>query len=646
MFTFHPNNSTKDLAFFDIRLKTGGHKNTLLVKGNEFEVDRIPLEGHVKILTQEDLHVKSVKLLLTCEYQVDYYDRTPTGHMAGQVIERNCALKVMWPNLLTTPNGLIVFGNYGDKLVKMHKAESFARKLRDNLVSDLKSLASLNSSLVNLSADAFSLLAPNRPGYLRTHSLSSLVKNQEKSLFAIPKSGVDGTPYPLRGPNDNHSFLLPEGNYSMPFSVVLPTNVPESIEGLSNVKVLYKLECHIERGRFERSFYKGKHFRIVRTLHPGNLNLVDSIEFNNTWPGKVEFRVSVPKKGLAMGTSVPIELVMVPLAKGLSFKSMSAEIVQHHHMVGLTGKSPEFEKVTGKQKLKCDTSRCDEDHWVVKGVYHLPSSLKEVTQSCLLKNGMVDVKHRIRVSIHIKNADGHVSELRANLPVNIFMSPHHGRITTRHLELDARGNFTTEPSPEREDVIFHRYENENTDSTEESSEAEYDAERETDGAPPLYQAHMLDTLFDYTSPKSPMEQLRSHGVPALNSYFDLPKSKSGATSPPIDLNVLLRVPSYEHAMDDDSDDGDEPAPLYPLDLDSGVSSPSRSSPSPSPSPSPFPGFVECPGAGFGDRRLSMTDLVLNKDRLSPQKHAIRLNFLRKGNTRQSPRGKKSGSVGN
>ncbi|SGZ56518.1 CIC11C00000005271 [Sungouiella intermedia] len=628
MFTFHPNNSTKDLAFFDIRLKTGGHKNTVLVKGNEFEVDRIPIDGHVKILTQEDLHVKNVKLLLVCEYHMDYYDRTPSGHIGGQVFEKDCALKVIWPNLLTSADGEIVFGNYGENLIKLHKLDHYIKKLlRDNLSSDLRSLGSPNASLTNLSSDSNSrLLLPKRPGYLRTNSLSALSKNQEKSLFTIPKSGVDGTPFPLMGPSDHHSFLLPEGNYSMPFSVNLPTNVPESIEGLTNVKVLYKLECIIERGRFERSFHTGKHFRIVRTLHPRNLNLVDSIEFNNTWPGKVEFKVSIPKKGLAMGTSVPIELVMVPLAKGLSFKSMTAEIVQHHHMVGITGRSPEFEKVGGRERLKCDTSECDEDHWVVKGMYHLPSSLNQITQTCTLKNDMVDVKHRIRVSIHIKNADGHVSELRANLPVHIFMSPYHGRITTRHLEVDSRGNFTSEQAPDREDVIFHHsYDNDFTESPEDSSsEAEYDADRETDGAPPLYQLHKQDTLYDYTSPQTPLEQLRSHGI-AVESYFDLPQAGSGASTPPLDLNVLLRVPSYEHAVEDDSDDdGEELAPLYPLGSDSGVSSPL------SLSPSPYP--------GLGDRSASMTNLLFHKDRHSSQKHASRLMFLRKEHARASLRG--------
>lgn len=605
MFSLH-HGSTKDLAFFDIRLKTGGHKNTVLVKGNEFEVERVPIEGHVKILTQEDMHVKRVKLTLLAEFVVDYYDRTSSGHMAGQVYERDYALKVVWPNLLTSPNGEIVFGNYGDNLVKIHKIDSYIRKLlRDNSTSDLLSLGSGAESPGRV----------KRPGYHRTSSQPSLLKLEE-SLFTIPRSGVDGTPYPLKGTSNLHSFLLPEGNYSMPFSVQLPANVPESIEGLSNGKLLYKLECSIERGRFEKSFHKGKHFRVVRTLHPRSMNLVDSIEFQNTWAGKVEFNVSLPRKGLAMGTSVPIKLIIVPLTKGLSFKSMSAEVVQHHHLVGVTGQSPEFEKVTGKQKLDCNTAECDEDHWIIKGTYHLPSSLQDITQTCTLKNDMVNVKHRVRVTVHIKNADGHVSELRANLPVYIFMSPHHGMITTRHLEVDSRGMFTSEDSPNREDVVFHRYENETPDETpHESSDEEYDAERETDGAPPLYQQHVYDTLYDQTSAKTPLEQLRIHGIKAVDSYFDLPAPGSGASTPPIDLSTLLKVPSYDQAVDDDSDDdGEELAPMYPS---------SSGSKATSPSPSPFP------LGKLGDRSASMTNLVLNKERYSGQKHAKRLLFLRK-----------------
>lgn len=592
----HLSSNTKDLAFFDVRLRTGGFHNTVLVKGNENEVDYITIEGHVKLLTQEDLHVKRVRLQLVGEFVCDYYDRNPYGHMVGQVYERDCAVKVVWPNLLTTPKGDIVFGNYGDKLMKVSKADHL-RKLR-------------NSSSLNL---AESFATPVRPDYVRTASQPSLARQHEESLFTIPRSGIDGTPYPLRTPSDNHSFLLPQGNYSLPFLVRLPSDVPESVEGLANSKMLYKLECTVERGRFDRSFHTGKHIRIVRTLHPRSMNLVDLIDFGNTWPGKVEFNVSIPKKGLAMGTSVPIKLIAVPLVKGLKFKSIHAEIVQHHHLCGLGGNSPEFENLVGRQKLSCDTSCSDEDHWVVQAVYKVPSTLQELSQSCTLKNDMVNVKHRLRVTIHIGNADGHVSEVRANLPVHVFMSPHHGKITAPHWVVD-KGNFE---KTGQEDTIFH-CESRNETPNDSGDEADYDDERETDAAPPVYQNHSNDMIYDQTSPRTPMEQLRIHGIRvALDSYFNFPSDGPGTRTPPVDLNTLLKVPSYEQAIDDDSDDdGDEPAPLYASSTanESAVSSLSSS-------PAPFSGLLE--------RSASMSNLVLNKERSSGN----RVFFLRRENDR-------------
>ena len=560
MVYFHQ--TAKDLAFFDIRLKTHGHKNNIVVRGNDAEVASIPVEGHVKILTQEDLHVKRIRLQLVGELHLDYYERSGSGNMAGLVCERDCAVKVVWPNLLTSAEGNIVYGDYGDSVVKLLKVDAYSRKpLRDNSSLDLLSIGSNHSS-----GDSGT---KKRPGFSRALSQPILFKNHEESLFQIPRSGIDGTPYPLLKGSESHSFLLPQGNYSMPFHINLPSNVPESVEGLSTGKVLYKLVCTMERGRFDRAFYRARHFRILRTLHPQSMSLTDSIEFLNTWPGKLDFNVSTPRKALAMGTTVPIKLVIVPLVKGLSFKSMSVTIVQHDHAKGLAGPSPEFEKLIGRQKLACEESEFTEDHWIVKGKYKVPSSLTELTPSCALKNDMISVKHRLLVGIHIKNADGHVSELKANLPVHIYMSPFHGYVTSRRLNVDAiHGNFIANTDSTKEDVIFDRRD---TDLPEEGHpddalDDENEIDEEQESAPPLYQQHVFDTVFDYTSAKSPMEQLRSSGNQSANGYFDIPRalSRSG-TATPIDLNVLLKVPSYEQAVDDasDDDDDDEPAPLYP-----------------------------------------------------------------------------------
>lgn len=549
---------SKDLSYFDIRLKLG-HKNTILVKGNEFDVESVPVIGSVKILTKEDLHVKRVKLQLIGEYQAEYYERK-SAHVAGQVLERNCVLKVQWPNLLTSSDGELQYGDYGDNMVKVSKLDHHLKKLsRENSVTSLSNL-DINASKTSLTETS----TKKRPSYSRAKS-QNMLGSVKPTLFTIPRSGIDGTPYPLKtsGKLDLHSFLLPQGNYSMPFNFQLPANVSESVECLPIAKVRYKLVCTVERGRLEKDFSTAKHVRIVRTLHPQNVNLTDLIEYGNTWPGKVEFKVSLSRKALALGTKMPVKLVMVPLVKGLSFKSMYAEIVQHNNTRGLCGESPQFEAIINRQKLPNDYTHFDEDHWVVKSSYKLPGSLKDITQTCLLKNDIINVKHRVRVLIHIRNADGHVSELRANLPVHVFMSPKHGTIATQHLEIDPQtGLFTTAPDPEREDTVFHRRDSEPPSEEELSGEDSYAADREEDNAPPVYQHHTLDMVYDQLSPISPIEQLRINGIKtALEGYFDIPVLASGTLSPSLDVRMLLKVPSYEKALDDDSE-GEEPAPNY------------------------------------------------------------------------------------
>lgn len=602
---FHHKENTKDLTYFDVRLKTHGLKNTVLIRGNDAEIESVPLEGHVKILTKLDLHVKRVKLVLTGEQYVDYYSKGLDGLSAGQITERNCVVKVVWPNLLCSAKGEIHYGDYADLIVKYHKADLLAKRSADGSFADLQALANAK---------------PKRPGFQKVASLPNVTKNSEaSSLIKIPRSGIDGTPYPSSGAanSETHSFLLPNGNYSMPFYVILPANVPESVEGLSIGKIRYKLECLIERGRFERTFKKARHFRLIRTLGPQNVNLYDSIDFANTWPGKIDFNVSLAKKGLALGTTVPVKLVVVPLVKGLSFKSMYAEIVQHSYVTGIWGKSPAFEHVVGKMKLEITHSQISEDSWVITGNYHIPSSLNEITQTVTMKNDIISVKHRLRLQIHIRNADKHVSELRANLPIVLYLSPKHGHVTTKHLEVDASGYFTSDPDPERQDVVFPKREEAETPSAEEPSEAVELAEDEDDQAPPVYTLHMKDILYDYQSQRTPMEQLRALGDPGkADGYFSLHITpKSGSVSPRVDLLALLKIPCYEEALEEDSDENvDEPSPRYVGDS----SSNSRESTPAS--------KILIPRPQLSERSSSMSNLVL-KDRASPARRKI--HFMRK-----------------
>lgn len=561
-------------ALFEIRLRSP-HKDIIFVKGNQFECDAIPFEGSIKLSIPTDMHVKRIRLALTGDYTVEYFERGTNGSYPAQIYDHQCVLRVDWPNLLTKAEGSVRFGDYGHSMLRMSKLEAFLKKSRDNQLSrDLTSRDLISNSDGSLSPAR----PPSRPTAVRTASLPHLDRaNPTTSLLRLPKSGVDGTPFEHQLASHSHLYLLPKGNYNLPFRVYLPANTLETVEGLQTAKLLYKLECVVERGRFEKPFHCTKHVRIMRTLHPQNLNLTDSIDLSNTWAGKVQYNVSIPKRGIAVGASVPVRVLIIPIAKGLSLKGILGVLVQHYHCVHLEGTSPEFEELLGAQKISVGAP--SGDSWDLKGHFRVPESLHTVTQTCDLKNGLIQVKHRLRVQIQLRNKEGHVSELRANLPVCVYVSANTGHVLGRRFVIDsAHGHIEAES--EREEPLFKRPSGHVTLAPQspdigpqDDSGSDNDLDREPD-VPPLYQRHVFDQIYDLNLPQSPLEQLRSHpGLAAnLDSYFDVrPESAPNETqmlssslpSSYLDLANLLMVPSYAQAVEEDEgESGVEWAPRY------------------------------------------------------------------------------------
>lgn len=522
------------LPLFEIRLKSN-HKNLILVKGNENEVDFVPIQGSVKFLIPHDMHVKRVKLKLIGDYNVDYLQRVPGEIVPDAMIDHLCVLKVKWFNLLTESEGNIEYGDYGDRFIRMLKLD----KKGKNGGPDKNGA---------------------RPTVTKSKSQPSVLKNQVSSLVKLPKSGYDGTPFAGQKTSFHHLFLLPKGNYNLPFNINLPANAAETVEGLRIGRIRYRLECTIERGIFDKPISLVKHLRIVRTLHPQSLNLSDLVDINNSWPGKVEYRVEMPRRGLAVGSSVPISLVMLPLLKGLSLKSLEGCIVQHSHVEHMWGRSPEYEEIIGKQELKLNPQDSNSDAWEIKTTYRLPDSLAKLTQSCEPKAGAILVKHRIRISIQLRNPSGHVSELRANLPVYIYISPNSGHVTGTHLNVDTVHGQYVETGDE--DVLFKHALRPQEDNN--------DMDRE-DSAPPLYESHVHDRLYsNQTSPVSlsPLPLALPSPAKELDSYFSNKPADSlkAVTTPGTPLPEI--PPIYEEACDEDDIDGDgtELAPTYSDDL--------------------------------------------------------------------------------
>ena len=113
-------------------------------------------------------------------------------------------------------------------------------------------------------------------------------------------------------------------------------------------------------------------------MNPQNLNLTDSIDVSNTWVGKLQYNVNMTKKGVAIGSTIPINITIIPIVKGLSLKAINGCIVEHYHVQIGNERSPEYERVIGKQDL--DAPNSDDlpyDKWEFRTHYKVPEHLKK-----------------------------------------------------------------------------------------------------------------------------------------------------------------------------------------------------------------------------------------------------------------------------
>lgn len=448
------------LPVFEIRLN-GDHKDIVLIKGNEYECENIPIEGSVRLELSEDTLVKRIKLSLVGEYNVEFYERDSHGFIIDSLIERLCVLKVNWANLLALADGSFLFGNFGDDITKYARLKDMEKRNPHGLA------AASSDSLVSAGA----------------HTVNPYVLR-------------NGLPFRNQQDQSQQHYILPKGVYEFPFNVCLPSDTPESVEGLRCGEISYRLNCTLERGRFGKSIKSSRHIRLLRTLHPLSMNLIDNIDITNMWPGKAQYNVQLAKKGMPLGSTVPLTFLIVPIVKGLQLESLDAEIVQHYSTRHLKGKSPVFEEILGKQSLEFDASKFEMDKWEISTNYMVPESMNKITQTCIIKNDIILVKHRLRLTIVIKNKEGYSSELRANLPVFLYVSPHVGQVLARHYSIDPKDNSFVHDR--KKDYILFNHANGSASSTQDQEGIEFEE------APPLYQTHIYDQVVS------------NGGVPAMS----------------------------------------------------------------------------------------------------------------------------------
>ena len=296
-------------------------------------------------------------------------------------------------------------------------------------------------------------------------------------------------------------MLMPD-NYEWPFDCILEGALPESVEGLKDAWIIYRLKAEIGRKR-GKDIVVRKPLRIVRTLDPSALELAHAMSVENIWPNKIEYSISVPSKAIIFGSFLRVDFKLIPLLKGLVIGQISTQVREEQEFVvdpewgvhALGGGQTKTDRTIVSDLYTIDPAKDEQiideaaEGFQFSRFIELPKSLHQCLQDCNVKG--IKVRHKVKFNVQLHNPDGHISELRANLPVAFYISP----------------NL---PINENNDVV---------DQSPQASRAAVENDM-NHCAPPLYGAHMLDKLYSEVDPSgylTPAVGLSTPGTPYLHS---------------------------------------------------------------------------------------------------------------------------------
>ncbi|KHO01720.1 arrestin domain-containing protein [Metarhizium album ARSEF 1941] len=272
------------------------------------------------------------------------------------------------------------------------------------------------------------------------------------------------------------SMSLAAGNYEYPFEFMLPGDTAESVEGIPEASIAYRLKATVGRGKLAYDLHAYKHLRIIRTLDPGALEFLHAMSVENIWPNKVDYSIVIPQKAVVFGGTINMELRFTPLLKGLELGAVTVKMIEVRDCwlptsTGLGAREHRTEREVATWRFEVNREEhwhdmiedTGQEGWALVKQLPLPKRLRQCIQD--LNHHGIKVRHKIRLTVALKNPDGHISELRATLPVSIFISP--------NIPFDEQGNLLSQnqggSAPTTENVL---------------------------SAPPGYGEHVLDQLYE------------------------------------------------------------------------------------------------------------------------------------------------------
>ncbi|TRM70115.1 hypothetical protein BD626DRAFT_422757 [Schizophyllum amplum] len=125
-----------------------------------------------------------------------------------------------------------------------------------------------------------------------------------------------------------HSHTLKAGRHVFPFQLQIGGSLPSTIftPVLGGASVVYKLRAHVIRSGFHNNLQTICPVIILRSFAPEALEYQQTLEIENTWPGKIMYSILVPHKAWAAGDNLTALVKFSPLTKGTSVVSVTTSV--------------------------------------------------------------------------------------------------------------------------------------------------------------------------------------------------------------------------------------------------------------------------------------------------------------------------------
>lgn len=398
---------------------TSPYKDMILIYGHPLENDSIPLNGTITFTISADhIYVKKISLRLMGEYKLDFIqigikqdkdkDKDMTKGVAV-VKERYQIFQCIWNNLMKNVEG--------------------------EINPTISSSASSNSSSSNIFGLPFKLKRGDSGSSNPNMKIIDVRPDNLKDVI----SRAAGTEH-----NKGTYYRFHKGEYSIPYKVMLPNDIPCTIEGLQSGSILYTLESRIDimdsndmnSGDVSMFTNQYKYLRILRTLTMNNLTIDEEIGVSNVIRDKLQYDIKIPSRAVALGDKVPVNIRIFPFIKGLRLNKISVTLLQKYYMQNLKDKELIYDNEINifKRSMKTFGDLLMEDNKLMgpfhlESVIELPEDLKSMTQSCDSREcKYIQVIHKLQFQLQFQRWSVEENrwknlEIRAMIPIKIYISP-------------------------------------------------------------------------------------------------------------------------------------------------------------------------------------------------------------------------------